>query len=186
MIAFLPERITRVREYLDRHDWQGDAGSNLVRKVLSQSYKVQAAVRTVAECIGAMAYLLTGEPEEFENLPVAKALELAERLFKEPERATPDEPARGGLLLVHARRVLTAQPRPQPPDIGYVDWEDEHLVLLGGRELFLQIVRAMTALSVGRNRSHPNTPAQALVVDAALWIRPEVLRRAFVDQPRRE
>jgi len=142
---FAPDRRDRVRRFLD--DWLGDApgrgAETLSYKALSRSYKIATAQVHVRWLLEAIDHLVTGEPRDLGDgqsgvamsrdgdrpEPIREGLDRAERLLD------PDS-----LLLRHVRQALTARSVRRG---GYIDWEESHLVLLGGRELLLRCVEAL-------------------------------------------
>ena len=177
MIEFPMARIERVRAFL-AHLEDDDGVYERVHRVLAQSYKAGRCADDVAGLIGALSYLLTGEPEEFARLGKEDGLRLAERLLIDGVRRT----ASRSLLLDHARTVLTVEP------VGgrrssYIDYEADHLVLLGGRDLFFRVVEALTRPY--REFGGFMEYWEATTHDLAMWVRPEVVDRALADEPRR-
>lgn len=165
MIRLPPARLHRAREFLRNHRLASP--EELVHRTLAQSLKVGFARLLVARCIGAIGYLLTGEPKAFDDLDVPEARKLAVQLFR-----------REGLLYKHAVRVLGAKPKMVRR--GYIDWERHHLVLLGGRELFVGIVRAMTSPVVMPGKTKGVlTWEQASFLDLSMWVRADVAAKAI-------
>lgn len=189
MIDWESKRRHRVTEFLKRFEPDGDHEFEAIHRTLAQSYKVDRAIGDVAQVIGGIGYLLTGESftrfdtdlEEtrhgFEHIDAADGLREAERIF-----TAPDDEGRGGLLLRHARAVLLVKPVKGGRHGGYLDFESHHLGLLGGRELFVGIVRAMmTPYRPEESERGPGmmTFAEAVCFDLPGWIRPEVVSVAI-------
>lgn len=174
MIEFPPDRVARIHDFLVRYDNAG-AAAERVHRTLAQSYKVGASLQDVAHAIGAIGYLLTGEPAEFEVLDVAGAHALARTVFR---RAASGTATRDGLLLRHAIAMLRVSPKRRQGS-GYIDFEHAHLTLLGGRELFLGVLRALAAPYVEQRDVAVRTWEQAVAADVALWVRADVLAQAI-------
>ena len=180
MIEFPQARVERVQTFLRQRyasEAEDDWGFEPVHRTLAQSYKVDRAITEVARLVGAVAYLFTGEPEEWDKLDADGGLREAERIFR---NGSPEIPSRS-LLLDHARAVLEVKPRPKGPEtrpwVKYVDFEHAHLTLLGGRELFLRTVQALV-----QPYAEPQmviTFAQAAFLDVGLWLRPKVIKAAL-------
>jgi hypothetical protein len=186
MIEFPQARVERVQALLRQRyspEAEDDWAFEPVHRTLAQSYKVDRAITDCARLVGAVAYLFTGEPEEFDKLDADAGLREAERIFRD---GPPEVPSRS-LLLDHARAVLTVKPRPKGPDtrpwVSYIDYEPAHLTLLGGRELFLRTVQALV-----QPYAEPQmviTFAQAAFLDVGLWLRPKVVKAALASAGRR-
>ncbi|MBI5500636.1 MAG: hypothetical protein HY907_10380 [Deltaproteobacteria bacterium] len=186
MIEFPQDRVGRVQAFLQRRfspEAEDDWAFEPVHRTLAQSYKVDRAITEVARLVGAVAYLFTGEPEEFEKLDADAGLREAERIFR---NGPPEVPSRS-LLHDQARAVLGVKPRPKGPEtrpwVKYIDYEHAHLTLLGGRELFLRTVQALV-----QPYAEPETVltfAQAVFLDIGLWLRPKVIKSALASAGRR-
>ena len=180
MIEFPQNRVERVQALLQQRfspEAEDDWAFEPVHRTLAQSHKVDRAITEVARLVGAVAYLFTGEPEEFDKLDAAGGLREAERIFR---NGPPEVPSRS-LLLDHARAVLEVKPRPKGPEtrpwVSYIDYEHAYLTLLGGRELFLRTVQALV-----QPYAEPETVltfAQAAFLDVELWLRPKVVKSAL-------
>ena len=171
MIDFDEERRARVRKFLgERRFTDGFLG---VCKILSQSYKVDSFRDEAARFVGAIGFLFTGEPTAFETIGAAEALALADRLFTQPE-----EDGRGGLLLRHAREVLSVVPSNRK---GYVDFEKDHVTLLGGWYLFQTVVTALVEPYVERTAAQ--TSVNMLATDVRFWIRSDVIAAGTKGRP---
>lgn len=174
MIDFPVGRRRAVRRLLDRLD--GDDTYEATHRVLVQSYKAINQQYIVAQCIRALRFLFTGEPiinkvEEIDGLAEAALI------FREtPTGRRGPRPSRQ-LLLEHARRIFAVESLKRG---GYIDVEDGHLTLLGGRLLFTSILRSLIEPyrpdPVGSISFH-----EATVLDVAMWIRPEAIEAALAE-----
>ena len=177
MIDFEHERRLKVAKFLPRSACAPgtDHGLEPIYKTLAQSFKVISLQRAMAPLVGALGFLFTGRPANFQRLNPEQALTLAERLF-----ARPFMDGTGGLLLRHAKAVLSVAPRPctrgKGAGSGYVDFEDSHLTLIGGSYLFHAIVTALVQPYV---EPSPVTHQQRVAAEVAYWMKPDVIEAAI-------
>lgn len=176
MFEFSPDRLDAVRAYLLDLDADPDSRFEPIHRALAQSYKVAWCQDRAARHIGAIAYLVTGEPRDFAALDARHGMALAERLFV-AER----ELMRGPLLLDQARRVFEVRAARPPTTCAYINLEPEHLTLLGGERLFEMVLRALVEPYEHRDTESPGmlSFAQAVVHDLQHWLRPEVVEAAL-------
>ncbi len=173
MIEFPAARIEKVKKYLAATSrYEDEVRFESVHRTLSQSLKVHHSQIAAAQYIGAIGYLFTGEPEEFDHLDAVSGMEVAARIFHRGERKTLSR----SLLFDHAFQVLNVVPASE--DRGYVDFESAHLTLLGGELLFGRIVEALVTPYV----EPPNGAmsfAQATFRDCSFWMTNTAIERAI-------
>lgn len=182
MIEFKPERVERVREFLENCDEHGDDAFDHIHRAMACSYKIEPRAKCdTASLIGAIGYLFTGEPEDFVYMHPDRAMELAGRLFND---RTPESRVHGSTLLHdHALAVFSVKPENRG---GYIDLEQHHLTLIGGRYLFLMAVRALVEPYEHCEGGGPGiiTYKQAVIEDVSYQLRPEIIEAALADNPR--
>ncbi len=177
MIEFPEDRVERVRKLIESYDPGEDDSYAPIHKVLSQSFKAVRLKHDGIRMMAAISYLFTGEPEDLEVTDVEVGRRLAVRLFGGEKRLGADQ----DLLLRHALRLLAVEPAEKGRNEGYIDYEDEHLTLIGGFTLLLCIVRALVAPYEPRDARNPGmlTSKQIVLTDLAMWLRRDVIRAAL-------
>jgi hypothetical protein len=172
MIDLPLERVEKVRAFLAEVStgdlWRFEA----THRAPAQSYQVYTAQIMVARYIGAMSYLLIGEPSGFDDLGPDDGMPLATRLFIRDSDKEPGTPTRG-LLYEHAHQVLTLEPMRMD---SYIDLEAGHLTLLGGELLFGRIVEAMVTPYHERPEGDDvPTDAESVFRKLSSWLTPGVI-----------
>jgi hypothetical protein len=178
MIEFDDSRVEPVRAFLKRLGALRDGDTYLIYKVVSQSFKVIHAQADAAHLVAAIGFLFTGSPADFDTCDPREALSVAKLIFLESD---PEHGAKS-LLFEHTERIMWIAPRrgeSRRPWSHYIDFERDHLALLGGRLLFLRIVEVLTAPYTPQADWADSISAVQLLEMLPHWIRPDVIRKGI-------
>jgi hypothetical protein len=177
MIEFDSDRTDRVRHFIDHFAWERDWSYEYVHRIMFGHFMIENLSLHTIRCMGAIGYLFTGRPSMFDELSHEAGLGLIHHLFT----GTVGRSARPNPLRHHMIQVNDIWPISKPPGGGRIDSKPEHLALVGGFHLTLDIVRALVQPYEHEPGRKPTamTFQEAVLRDLWMCLNPKVIRECL-------